>query len=221
MKFLFLFFLINLLFSQDNTNENSDSLFININSSLSKITYADDICKSSVYIMNPNIERSQSKKMAKVLAKNLKKNKKNLKIYKSYTQGSCTNLECIQNEIGNTKANHAFVIRNSVNAISDDKGIVMRNLLYDFNSAKLRPEAEIELLTILSLMENNPNLEVTEAGSHFALGLTFLNVSVLIALLYQLRTGFNGVLITMGLVWHIMFISVSYTHLTLPTSDLV
>jgi len=58
------------------------------------------------------------------------------------------------------------------------------------------------------LMENNPNLEVTEAGSHFALGLTFLNVSVLIALLYQLRTGFNGVLITMGLVWHIMFISI-------------
>ena len=37
-------------------------------------------------------------------------------------------------------------------------------------------------------MENNPNLEVTEQGSHFALGLTFLNVAVIIALLFQLRT---------------------------------
>ena len=58
------------------------------------------------------------------------------------------------------------------------------------------------------LMENNPNLEVTEQGSHFALGLTFLNVAVIIALLFQLRTGFNGALITMGLVWHVMFMSI-------------
>ena len=58
------------------------------------------------------------------------------------------------------------------------------------------------------LMENNPNLEVTEQGSHFALGLTFLNVAVIIALLFQLRTGFNGALITMGLVWHVIFMSI-------------
>ena len=164
-KFLSLFSLSCILFSQNSSSKNSDSLFININSSLSQITYADDICKSSIYIMNENIEKSQSKKISKVLAKNLKKNKKNLKIHKRYTKGDCTNLECIQNEIGNTKANHAFVMRNSVNAISDDKGIVMRNLLYDFNSAKLRPEAEIELLTILNLMENNPNISM-ELASH-------------------------------------------------------
>lgn len=164
-KLLSLFSLTCILFSQNSSSENSDSLFININSSLSQITYADDICKSSIYIMNENIEKSQSKKISKVLAKNLKKNKKNLKIHKRYTKGDCTNLECIQNEIGNTKANHAFVMRNSVNAISDDKGIVMRNLLYDFNSAKLRPEAEIELLTILNLMENNPNISM-ELASH-------------------------------------------------------
>ena len=57
-------------------------------------------------------------------------------------------------------------------------------------------------------MENNPNLEVTEQGSHIALGLTFLNVAVIIALLFQLRTGFNGALITMGLVWHVIFMSI-------------
>ena len=85
-KLLSLFSLTCILFSQNSSSENSDSLFININSSLSQITYADDICKSSIYIMNENIEKSQSKKISKVLAKNLKKNKKNLKIHKRYTK---------------------------------------------------------------------------------------------------------------------------------------
>jgi len=166
IKIVFLIlYLQTLLLSQSDLNANEDSIFININSALSKIQYSDDICKSSIYVINDNIEKKSTKKIAKRLSKNLKKTKKNLKIHKTYHNGNCSTLECIQNEIGKSKANHAFVIKNSVYPISEERGIVMRNLLYDFNSAKLRPEAEIELLTILSLMENNTQISM-ELASH-------------------------------------------------------
>ena len=59
-----------------------------------------------------------------------------------------------------------------------------------------------------SLMNNNPGLEVTEQGSHFALGLFFLSLCVILALVYQYYVGFSGVLISMGQVWQTIFMSI-------------
>ena len=70
------------------------------------------------------------------------------------------------------------------------------------------------------LMENNPNLEVTPAGSHFALGLFFLNIAVVIALIYQMRVGYSGVLITMGMVWNTIFFSLVIMNVSNAQGDM-
>jgi hypothetical protein len=70
------------------------------------------------------------------------------------------------------------------------------------------------------LMESNPNLEVTQAGSHFALGLFFLNIAIVIALIYQMRVGYSGTLITMGMVWYTIFFSLVIMNISDAQGDM-
>jgi len=46
-----------------------------------------------------------------------------------------------------------------------DHPIVLQNILYDFNSAKLRPESDIVLDTLVSILDENPTMTI-ELGSH-------------------------------------------------------
>lgn len=43
--------------------------------------------------------------------------------------------------------------------------IVLQNILYDFNSAKLRPESDIVLDTLVSILDENPTMTI-ELGAH-------------------------------------------------------
>ena len=122
-----------------------------------------DICNSTIYILQNNLPKRTSKKISKKLSKELRKVKKRLKIKKRYYNTECQFVDCVVEDIGKTKATHAFVLDNSVNPLGADRGIVMRELLYDFNSDKIRPSAQFDLLYLLGLMEDNPeiNLELS------------------------------------------------------------
>ena len=71
-----------------------------------------------------------------------------------------------------------------------------------------------------SLMNNNPDLTVTTQGSHFALGLFFLSLCVILALVYQYYVGFSGVLISMGQVWQTIFMSILLANVITSQGDM-
>jgi OOP family OmpA-OmpF porin len=49
--------------------------------------------------------------------------------------------------------------------IGRDHPIVLQNILYDFNSAQLRPESDIVLDTLVSILDENPTMTI-ELGAH-------------------------------------------------------
>ena len=124
-----------------------------------------DICNSTIYILQNNLPKRTSKKISKKLSKELRKVKKRLKIKKRYYNTECRFVDCVVEDIGKTKATHAFVLDNSVNLLGADRGIVMRELLYDFNSDKIKPSAQFELLYLLGLLEDNSEINL-ELSSH-------------------------------------------------------
>tara|TARA_Y100000590_G_scaffold190409_1_gene216676 strand:+ start:1841 stop:2947 length:1107 start_codon:yes stop_codon:yes gene_type:complete len=124
-----------------------------------------DICRSTVYILQNNLPKKSSKKISKKLSKQLKKVKKGLKVKKRYYNTDCRFVDCVIEDVGKTKATHAFVLDNSVIPLGADRSIVMRELLYDFNSDKIRPSAQLELLNLLRLLEENPRISL-ELSSH-------------------------------------------------------
>ena len=71
-----------------------------------------------------------------------------------------------------------------------------------------------------SLMNNNPDLTVTTQGSHFALGLFFLSLCVILALVYHYYVGFSGVLISMGQVWQTIFMSILLANVLTAQGDM-
>jgi len=52
-----------------------------------------------------------------------------------------------------------------ITAYNVNKPILIKNILYDFNSAALRPESKIALDNVINIMRDNPNLKI-EIGSH-------------------------------------------------------
>ncbi len=124
-----------------------------------------DICRSTVYILQSNLPNKSSKKISKKLSKELKRVKKGLKVKKRYYNTDCRFIDCVIEDVGKTKATHAFVLDNTVSSLGADRSIVMRELLYDFNSDKIRPSAQLELLNLLRLLEENPRINL-ELSSH-------------------------------------------------------
>lgn len=124
-----------------------------------------DICRSTVYILQNNLPNKSSKKISKKLSKELKRVKKGLKVRKRYYNTDCRFVDCVIEDVGKTKATHAFVLDNTVIPLGTDRSIVMRELLYDFNSDKIRPSAQLELLNLLRLLEENPRISL-ELSSH-------------------------------------------------------
>ena len=55
-------------------------------------------------------------------------------------------------------------------------------------------------------IEQSPLLESNPQAEHSVLGITMINVCILISLLYQFRVGLSGVLVTMGVVAATMFL---------------
>ncbi|MBF89996.1 MAG: hypothetical protein CMG75_10185 [Candidatus Marinimicrobia bacterium] len=153
--FLLLFLLWPLIFGQDN---NSSSLLLTSQQDL-------DICKSAVYILQNDLPKRTSKKISKKLSKQVRRVKKGLKIKKRYYNTDCESIDCVVEDMGKTKATHAFVLDNNVNTLGTDKGIVLRELLYDFNSDKLKPTAQFDLLLLLGLLEDYPKMNL-ELSSH-------------------------------------------------------
>ena len=119
-----------------------------------------DICRSTVYILQNNLPNKSSKKISKKLSKELKRVKKGLKVRKRYYNTDCRFVDCVIEDVGKTKATHAFVLDNTVIPLGTDRSIVMRELLYDFNSDKIRPSAQLELLNLLRLLEENPRISL-------------------------------------------------------------
>ena len=103
-----------------------------------------DICNSTIYILQNNLPKRTSKKISKKLSKELRKVNKRLKIKKRYYNTGCGFVDCVVEDIGKTKATHA---------------------LYDFNSDKIKPSAQFDLLYLLGLMEDNPEISL-ELSSH-------------------------------------------------------
>ena len=124
-----------------------------------------DICRSTVYILQNNLPNKSSKKISKKLSKELKRVNKGLKVKKRYYNTDCRFIDCVIEDVGKTNATHAFVLDNTVSPLGADRSIVMRELLYDFNSDKIRPSAQLELLNLLRLLEENPRISL-ELSSH-------------------------------------------------------
>ena len=56
-------------------------------------------------------------------------------------------------------------------------------------------------------IRQTPYLESTPQAEHAVLGITMINVAILISLVYQYRVGFSGVLISMGVIAATMFLA--------------
>ena len=82
-----------------------------------------DICRSTVYILQNNLPKSTSKKISKKLSKELRRVKKGLKVKKRYYNTDCRFIDCVVEDVGKTKASHAFVLDNSVNRLGSDRGL--------------------------------------------------------------------------------------------------
>ena len=54
--------------------------------------------------------------------------KKGLKIKKRYYNTDCESIDCVVEDVGKTKATHAFVLDNNVSPLGSDRGIVLRAL---------------------------------------------------------------------------------------------
>ena len=149
------FFLLTITIGQEET---SSSLLLSPQQDL-------DICQSTVYILQNNLPKRTSKKISKKLSKQVRRVKKGLKIKKRYYNTDCESIDCVVEDVGKTKATHAFVLDNNVNPLGSDRGIVLRELLYDFNSDKLQPTAQFDLLLLLGLLEDYPKMNL-ELSSH-------------------------------------------------------
>lgn len=55
-----------------------------------------------------------------------------------------------------------------------DKPIALKNILYDFNKATLRPESKIALDALVSILRDNPKIKVELSSHTDSVGSAFL-----------------------------------------------
>ncbi len=125
-----------------------------------------NICQSSVFVLDSeNLTPLYAKRMAEIMAIEIKKKIKDIQILETYHNTGCKTTECALNEMANTPASHSFLMRTEIVRLTRETVFSLKNVRYDFASDKILGQSTRELNKLLDLLNKYPEMRI-ELTSH-------------------------------------------------------